>query len=234
MIGTMSPVAENHRERIVRVASDLLRTSGQDAVSTRAVSAGAGVQAPTIYRIFGDKRGLLNAVAAAGFLAYVESNNDVSVDGDPIDGLRAGWDLHIAFGLANPYLYSLIYGEPQPGETSQAALAAAAIIESHIHRIAQAGLLRVSEARAVDLVQAAGRGTTLTLIAAGSEDASLARTAREAVISAITLSTRASEHTGPTGAALVLRAALPVHPLSENESSLLGDWLDRIAEPTSR
>jgi AcrR family transcriptional regulator len=32
-------------------------------VSTRAVSAAARVQAPTICRIFGDKRGLLDAVA---------------------------------------------------------------------------------------------------------------------------------------------------------------------------
>ncbi len=51
------------RDRIVDVAADLLRASGRAAVTTRAVSEAAGVQAPTIYRLFGDKEGLLDAVA---------------------------------------------------------------------------------------------------------------------------------------------------------------------------
>jgi AcrR family transcriptional regulator len=37
--------------------------AGRRAVTTRAVAAGAGVQAPTIYRLFGDKDGLLDALA---------------------------------------------------------------------------------------------------------------------------------------------------------------------------
>ncbi len=46
---------------------------GPDAVSTRAVSAAAGVQLLTIYRLFGDKEGLLDAVVADGFTAYLTS-----------------------------------------------------------------------------------------------------------------------------------------------------------------
>ena len=50
-------------ERMVRAAADLLQSGGIDAVSTRAVAAAAGVQPPAIYRQFGDKDGLLDAVA---------------------------------------------------------------------------------------------------------------------------------------------------------------------------
>lgn len=28
---------------------------------------------------------------------------------DPVADLRAGWDLHVGFGLCNPALYSLMY-----------------------------------------------------------------------------------------------------------------------------
>ena len=51
------------RDRIVDAASALLASGGPSAVTTRAVAADAGVQAPTIYRQFGDKDGLLQAVA---------------------------------------------------------------------------------------------------------------------------------------------------------------------------
>ena len=49
-----------------RAATKAARTSsadgGRGAVTTRAVSAAARVQPPTIYRQFGDMRGLLDAV----------------------------------------------------------------------------------------------------------------------------------------------------------------------------
>ena len=53
------PVSSPPRERIVQAALALLESGGVDAVSTRAVSAAAGVQVPTLYRQFGDMQGLL-------------------------------------------------------------------------------------------------------------------------------------------------------------------------------
>ena len=110
-----SAAADITRERIVTAAAGLLAAGGRDAVSTRAVSAAAGVQAPAIYRLFGDKQGLLDAVATHGFTAYLNSKTDVKPGDDPVEDLRAGWDLHISFALANPAVYSLMYGEPRPG-----------------------------------------------------------------------------------------------------------------------
>src|SRR3954470_7132492 len=85
---------EGPRGRIVAAAARRLAEGGPDAVSTRAVSAAAGVQPPTIYRLFGDKEGLLDAVAAHGFQAYLATKTIVPQSDDPVADLRRGWDLH--------------------------------------------------------------------------------------------------------------------------------------------
>jgi AcrR family transcriptional regulator len=226
--------ADGHRERIVTAAARLLAEGGPDAVSTRAVSAEAGVQPPTIYRLFGDKQGLLDAVAAHGFTAYLTSKSAVEPTDDPVEDLRAGWDLHVGLGLANPALYTLMYGQLRPGTPSPAALAAAEILAQHIRRIAEAGRLRVPEDRAATLVHAAGCGTTLTLIATPEDrrDPELSPTAREAVIAAITTDVPAAAVSGPVAAAVTLRAVLPqTDALTARERGLMQEWLDRIANP---
>src|SRR5213082_3591627 len=86
------------RERIMRAAAGLLAQGGREAVTTRAVSAAAGVQAPTLYRQFGDMRGLLNAVARETLAAYVRDKAAQEPGDDPVEDLRRGWDLHVAFG----------------------------------------------------------------------------------------------------------------------------------------
>src|SRR4051812_14085957 len=146
------------RERIVEVAARLLAEGGREAVTTRAVTAAAGVQAPTLYRLFGDKAGLLDAVAEHGFAAYLATKQppERTPGADPVDSLRAGWDLHVGFGLANPALYSLMYGEPRPGTVSRAADAAFRTLRAHVRNIAEAGRLRIAEEHAVQLIHACG------------------------------------------------------------------------------
>ena len=107
--------APSPRDRILRAAAMLLAEGGREAVSTRAVSAAAGVQPPTIYRQFGDMQGLLDAVAADGFARYLRAKVAREGTEDPVADLRAGWDAHIDFGLANPALYALMYGDPGQG-----------------------------------------------------------------------------------------------------------------------
>ena len=228
-------VRDDVRTRIVAAAIHLLTKGGRDALTTRAVAAAAGVQAPTLYRLFGDKRGLLDAVAEHGFVAYLNQKTAHKPSRDPVEDLRTGWDLHVEFGLAHPALYSLMYGDPHPGLRSPAAEIAKKILEEHIRQIAVAGRLRVSEEKAVDLVHAAGCGTVFTLLAmpVDCRDQGLSRDAREAVLTAITTNSSALKKPGPEGAAVALRAALPdAKTLTEGERHLLGEWLERIA--TSR
>ena len=220
--------------RIVEAAGRLLEQDGEDAVSTRAVSAAAGVQAPTIYRLFGDKQGLLDAVVTHGFETYLAENLRTQESDDPVADLRAGWDLHIRLALERPALYTLMYTRPRGQGHSPAARAAFAVLAALVHRIAVAGRLRVPEQRAVDLLHAAGSGTAFSLIALPPDrrDPGLSGAARDAVLAAITTDGSADAPAGPTAAAVALRAALDgIDVLSAAERALLREWLDRVAAP---
>jgi AcrR family transcriptional regulator len=219
------------RDRIVEAAAALLTEGGREAVSTRAVCRAAGVQAPTIYRLFGDKQGLLDAVAGHGFATYLRGKATLEPGADPVDDLRRGWDLHVDFGVEHPAYYALIYGEPRPGVPSPAAVQAAEILAAQVHRIAAAGRLRVSEERAAHLIHSAGSGLVFQLISLLPEDRdpALSILARESVIAAVTTDAPAAGSAGVTANALALRAAAPgLTGLSAAERALLDEWLGRI------
>src|SRR5438309_1071325 len=146
-----SAAAEQTRQRTLAAAGRLLAEGGRDAVTNRAVAAAAGVQAPAIYRLFGDQRGLLDEVALRGFEAHLIDKSVLETTGDPVADLRAGWDQHIRFGLTNPDLYVLVYGDPRPGPLAPAAAAATDLLAKFVHRVAEAGRLRVSEDAATQL-----------------------------------------------------------------------------------
>src|SRR6478609_7270621 len=113
------------RAKIVDVAARLLVEAGKAAVTTRGVAEAAGVQPPTIYRLFGDKDGLLEAVAEHVMATYVSAKAEIvkaaSAAGvDPLDELRSGWEMQIEFGVANPTLFRLL-SEPDRVPQSPAA-----------------------------------------------------------------------------------------------------------------
>jgi AcrR family transcriptional regulator len=200
-------------------------------VTTRSVALAAGVQAPTIYRLFGDKRGLLDAVAEHGFASYVGGKH-LDPDADPVESLHAGWELHVGFGLANPELFRLMHTALRTPGGRAAAATGEEVLQARVHRVAEAGRLRVTERRAVDLIRAAGTGVVFTLIDQADErDDTLADTAWESVCATILVGASSPAVTGPAAAAVTLRAALPdLAALTAAERALLGDWLDRIAE----
>src|ERR1700746_1502361 len=100
------------RDRILRAATELLASGGRNAVTTRAVSAAAGVQPPTIYRHFGDMQGLLDVAARETMAVHVRDKGVRGLTNDPVEDLRRGWDLHVAFGLAHPDAFALLYSGP--------------------------------------------------------------------------------------------------------------------------
>ncbi|GAA4074457.1 TetR/AcrR family transcriptional regulator [Actinomadura miaoliensis] len=224
------------RERILHAAAALLAESGSEPVSTRAICQAAGVGAPTLYHHFGDKRGLLEAVAAHGFETYVAEKRAMLIPADPLKRLRDGWDLHVEFGLKNPALYVVMYGSAPSGHRSAAARESERLLLEIVTGIARAGRLTVPPEVAARMVHAAGVGVVLTLIndpdAAGGD---LSSRTREAMIAAITT---AEESTGsrPLAAqAMALRAELAAasadDPLSPAERALLAEWLERLAAP---
>ncbi|MFC4051783.1 TetR/AcrR family transcriptional regulator [Actinomadura syzygii] len=226
-----APKDPDTRARIVRAAARLLAEAGGGDVSTRAVCAAAGVGAPTLYHHFGDKAGLLDAVAAHGFERYLASKRAQAPTGDPVDDLRQGWDVHVEFGRTHPELYTLMYGTPRHPPIAKEAHA---ILLGLVEAVARAGRLRVPVGAAAGMIGAAGAGVTL-LIISGEGGADLSERTREAVLAAITVPAgEAGEEAVSSAAqrAVALRAALRADPparLSGPEAALLGEWLDRIA-----
>ena len=228
------------RERIIQAAAKLLARGGREAASTRAVSAAAGVQAPTIYRQFGDMRGLLEAVAQTTLAGYMRQKTTRAHTGDPMEDLRRGWDQHVAFGLANPVVYALVYGDPAVVADSPTVRDGFENLLSLVAHVAEAGRLRVSIPHAAQLIAAAGQGVTLMLIATppAARDPALSAAMREAVIAAISLSSVPDGSSAqPSGSgrvaarAVALRAVLTEAPdvLSPAERHLLDEWLDRLS-----
>jgi AcrR family transcriptional regulator len=221
------------RAELVDVAAHLLASGGPDALTTRAVAAAAGVQAPTLYRLFGDKDGLLDAVAEHVFTSYVSAKAAGVPTGpvtDALAELRAGWDTHIGFGLANPALMSLL-SEPGRGRRSPAVARGIEVLRARVHRVAVAGRLRVPEQRAVDLVHSIGTGVVLTLLAqpADARDLGLADAGWDAVVAAIATDPPTAPVAGPAAPAIALRAGVDdLAVLTERERGLLVEWLDRV------
>jgi AcrR family transcriptional regulator len=225
--------ASRHKTRanIVECAAQLLREQGASAVTTRAVAQAAGMQAPTIYRFFEDKDALLDAVAEHVFATYVAGKTFVEDSGDPVADLRAGWDTHIGFGLANASLFGLLT-DPSRGARSPAATAGLEVLHARVHRVAAIGRLRVPERRAVELIHAAGTGTVLTLLSTAPEhrDPDLADAMYEAMMRSILTDMPTLPADSAAAAAVAFRAVAPKLPmLTDAERALLSEWLDRVA-----
>ncbi len=225
------------RSRIVDVAARLLREEGPAAVTTRGVAEEAGVQAPMIYRLFGDKDGLLEAVAEHVMATYVCAKaadvKAASAAGvDPLDDLRAGWEMQINFGVANPALFRLL-SDPDRVLHSPAAQSGRHVLESRVHRVAATGRLRVDERRAVDLIQAAGIGAIQTLLSTPPDqrDPRLPESMFQAILGQILTDAPERPESGPIAAAVAFRAIAPrLDMLSEAERQLLAEWLDRAID----
>ena len=217
------------RTRVVEAAAHLLREHGPTAVTTRAVAEAAGTQAPTIYRLFGDKDGLLDAVAEHELARHVSDKALADETDDPVADLHVAWVRHIRFGLANPALHAVL---TDPGRApSPAAAAGLDVLRARVHRIAAAGRLRVSERRAVELIHAAGTGAVLTLLATAADqrDPQLAEHLYDAVMRTVLTDPTAPTADHTAAAAVALRAAAPgLTALSAGERTLLAEWLDRI------
>src|SRR6201992_1229210 len=130
---------ERTRAQLVAVAAALLAAQGRAAVTTRSVALAAGVQAPTIYRLFGDKNGLLDAVAEHGFASYLARKPPDAGVADPVESLHAGWELHVGFGLANPELFRLMYTTLRTPQARAVAAAGTAILQARGRRVAESG-----------------------------------------------------------------------------------------------
>lgn len=225
--------ARDARARILDAASRLVASGGIAALTTRSVALAASVQPPTLYRLFGDKRGLLNALAEHGLADFIAQKVQAKPHPDPVQDLRDAWDAYVTFGLANPTVFAIMNEVGSPASRSPAALAGIAVLRTRVQRIALAGRLRMAEDRAVALIHAAGVGTVTTLLAVPYEerDPQLSTIAREAILASLVA--RGPEHAdnGLAPLAVGLRAHLDTAAtLTPGERLLLRELLDRLVD----
>jgi AcrR family transcriptional regulator len=221
------------RDQLLRAAAELMDDAAGAEVSTRSICDRAGVGAPTLYHHFGSKRGLEEAVVTHGFKRFLREETDLG-EGDPIDALRRGWDLHVRFGLEHPAFYALIYGRTVPGRPCAVVADVERMLLETLRPAATAGRLRVPPEQAAREILAASTGVVLTLIAAAEpRDLSLSDDVRDAVLDRVTVQPARDEGRGePVAvAAIALDAALGESPvgLSAGEAALLRELLRRLA-----
>ncbi|MGA7205907.1 MAG: TetR/AcrR family transcriptional regulator [Specibacter sp.] len=229
------------KARLLKAAAELLANSAGGPVSTRQITELAGVTAPTLYHHFGDKEGLFNAVIDAGFEDYVAGEHNFVPSGKPLQDVRQIWDNHLKFGLDNPQLYSVMFGNIRPESRPARVAEAEGFMEEMLEKAAAAGQLCVSPTEAARSILAANVGVTLMLIAepAAERNFDLSDMTREAVISAVSSEMELSTATTPVGASSVVVAAIALNAalessrpeqLSTTELKMFLEWLDRIAK----
>ena len=235
---TVDDVRARTRQQVLEVATVMLEREGARAVSTRAVAAAAGIRAASLYQLFGDKDGLLTALAGHAFDRYLADKQALAHTDDPVADLRRGWDAHVDFGLRHPASYLLMHGTDRPGRRPAAAAAAHDLLLAFLDRAAAAGRLTVSPATAAHLFLAASTGVTLALIGApagepdGEPDLEVSTRMRETLVGSITTDRLPATAPGLAPQALALDAALTAGsslPLTPTETALLHDWLLRLA-----
>ena len=223
--------ADDVRARVLDAALKLVAVGGVEALTTRAVASAASVQAPTLYRLFGEKRGLLNAVAEHGLAAFIADKAATPPHPDPVQSLANAWDSYVAFGLANPAVFAIMNEIGASATGSPAMLAGIAVLRERVERIARAGRLRMPVERAVALIHAAGVGTVATLLAVpGNErDPNLSPVMRDGIIASVITGSPRHGHADLISLAVGLRAHLDTEALTPGERLLLIELLDRLA-----
>lgn len=228
------------RSAIIATTAELLAQSANGDVSTRAVCEAAGVQQPVIYRLFGDKDGLLAATVDHVWDEYLGMKREAEQSDDPLDDLRSGWDSHTAFALAHPNSYRLLFGSGAV-EKAESADEAMRLLRAVLDRLAVQGRLRIDPEAAARVVMAANTGVALALILRPGlyPDLGLSTMMRDIVHAALVSDTAPTTDAGESGrvAAITLRGALvgmPGELFTAREAGLLDEWLDRIqSQPPS-
>ena len=103
------------RARILDAAWDLARRDGLAAITLREVARRVGMRAPSLYTYFGSKNAMYDAMYADGARQLAETLAGLPQADDPRETLRGRMRLFIAFCVADPVRYQMIFERPVPG-----------------------------------------------------------------------------------------------------------------------
>lgn len=221
------------RSALLAAAERQLVAAPDGDIATRAVCEAVGVTQPVLYRIFGDKRGLLDALADSGLERYAARKAELEVSTNPAADLRAGWNDHLTFAEQHAALYRLMFA-PRPWASSRARDGITALLRKTLSRCAAAGLLRVEIDVALAMLLAANVGLALNRMADPDlrDVADVSESLRDAVMSSVLEDETVKRQSDPGAAARrQIREQLRLDPpeaLLPEETALLGVWLNRL------
>jgi len=116
----VTPVAEGTAAASVRAARRLLESEGPDALTMRRIAGELGIQAPSLYKHFPDKRALEAAVLAEGLREFgVAMNAALATHVEPGRALAVAYR---TYALQHPHLYRLMNDRELPRDLLPAGL----------------------------------------------------------------------------------------------------------------
>src|SRR3954453_13073839 len=117
-MATMSvePGEPDVRRRLIELAADVLGEEGPAALSARRLARDAGTSTMAVYTHFVGMPGLVQAVVAEGFRRQYERWAEVDLTDDPVDGLATAASTSRANALANPHVFSVMFGSASLGK----------------------------------------------------------------------------------------------------------------------
>ncbi|MFC8277024.1 TetR family transcriptional regulator [Streptomyces sp. NPDC057271] len=128
-----TPVQQRSAERLARIldaCAELLDETGYEQLSTRAVAARAGVPIGSVYRFFGNKRAMADALAHRNLDRYAErigARLAAVGKADAYSAIDSVLDEYIAMKRTVPGFALVDFGVPAPTAATTTAGAAAAV-----------------------------------------------------------------------------------------------------------
>lgn len=135
------------RNRLLDRAAELLSTHGPEALSMRKLAADADTSTSAVYSLFGGKSALVAELHMEAFRRFAEHLRAVQRTDDPTQDLIALGMAYRRSALADPHLYSIMFGRVIPGfepseEDRVQALATFEPLLSTVQRCIDARILR--------------------------------------------------------------------------------------------
>lgn len=178
--------SEATRRAILDAAAELLASAGEEGLSIRELCLKAGVTPPTVYHHFGDKAALVDRVVDECFAAFDVAFDDRTPPSDPVERLRWGFDAYVAYGVAHPTHYRLMFLRSQ-GRPTPAGLASYDRLRRMVRTVHDAGRLLAPLEDAAAAIWSSVHGVT-SLVIAGfwAPDAPAIALVRDAMLAQLT------------------------------------------------
>jgi AcrR family transcriptional regulator len=142
------PEEPDVRRRLIETAAAVLGEEGPGALSARRLARDAGTSTMAVYTHFGGMPALVRAVVAEGFRRLYDRVAEVGQSDDPIADLVLSAAAYRENALADPHLYSVMFGSASLGEYRlhdeelEVGLAAFEQLVGLVERAMTAGALR--------------------------------------------------------------------------------------------